>query len=210
MKERKVQWTVNQAAFEKLLDLLDSDRERAGEKYEKIRQRLADFFRWRGCATPYEYVDIAMDRVARKLGEGASVQGNPYLYFHGVAVNLLREHWRAPESRTESLDPESLAHLDLPGLSNTHFDAVEEWERTLECLDRCLRSLSSDSRGLLLQYHSGEARDRIENRRKLAANLQIPLNALRIRLFRVRQSLELCVTRCLGDGLKYSADSVIK
>ena len=40
----KKDWIVTPAAFEGLLQQLDPDRERAGERYEQIRQKLTKFF----------------------------------------------------------------------------------------------------------------------------------------------------------------------
>jgi hypothetical protein len=49
----KKDWVLTQDAFDKLLNWLDSDRERAGQKYETIRLRLIKIFTCRRCsATP--------------------------------------------------------------------------------------------------------------------------------------------------------------
>ena len=37
---RKKDWTLTKEAFERLLDSLDANRERAGEKYENVRRKL--------------------------------------------------------------------------------------------------------------------------------------------------------------------------
>jgi hypothetical protein len=42
-------WVLTSEALDRLLEQLDSDRDRAAEKYEQIRQRLIKLFRWRGC-----------------------------------------------------------------------------------------------------------------------------------------------------------------
>jgi len=39
-------------ALDALLALLDSDRDRAGEKYEEIRLRLTRYFEWAGAQAP--------------------------------------------------------------------------------------------------------------------------------------------------------------
>ena len=44
-------WDLNQEAFDELLAWLNPDRERAGRKYEDIRQRLIRIFMHRGCLT---------------------------------------------------------------------------------------------------------------------------------------------------------------
>ncbi|HZT35185.1 MAG TPA: hypothetical protein VFA15_04640, partial [Nitrososphaera sp.] len=69
------------------------------------------------------------------------------------------------------------------------------------CLDRCLKELSSKDRRLLLDYYSKDGREKIELRRRLAAELGISENALRIRLSRLRATLKGCIEACLKqDG----------
>src|SRR6266508_2223116 len=101
----KKEWVLTQEALDKLLAELDGERERAGQKYEEIRQKLMKFFKWRGCALPEEYTDRTIDRVARRILEGADLRvKDPYLYFHGVALNVLKEHWKEPERGLEAID----------------------------------------------------------------------------------------------------------
>src|SRR4051812_45168645 len=91
----KKDWTVTPEAFNKLLVWLDPDREAAGEKYEKIRQKLIKLFKWRNCTPEEDYADITINRVTRRVFESAPVDvSNPYLYFHGTALNVIREFWR--------------------------------------------------------------------------------------------------------------------
>jgi DNA-directed RNA polymerase specialized sigma24 family protein len=71
-------------------------------------------------------------------------------------------------------------------------------ERRLDCLERCLAELSPADRELIDQYYRGETRAKIENRRRLAEERGIPLNALRIRMLRIREKLEACVQRRLN------------
>ena len=67
-----------------------------------------------------------------------------------------------------------------------------------ECLSRCLQALSEESRALIIEYYDDERGKKIERRRRLAARLGIPLNALRIRAHRIRIGLEACVRECVG------------
>jgi len=72
-----------------------------------------------------------------------------------------------------------------------------EKERLLECLNQCLQKLSPESLHLITEYHQGEeASDKIR-RKKLAQALGIPLNALRIRAYRIRVEIEECVEKRL-------------
>src|SRR5262249_53512016 len=74
-----------------------------------------------------------------------------------------------------------------------------EKERWHECLTRCMQSLDSDHRELIVGYYTGEQRVKINNRRAMAARLGITMNALSIRACRIRDKLEGCVRKCAGD-----------
>lgn len=198
----KKDWVVTPAAFNRMLQQLDADRERAGEKYELVRQKLMNFFRWRNCQYPEEYVDQTIDRVARKLEEGAEITArDPYLYFHGIAINVLREHWKKVEKHEvkaiEDLGP-SQSPAEDPMERNREASEREDKELRLECLEGCVGKLPQPQLELVTQYHQDEGGAKIAKRNELAKQLNIPLNALRIRVFRIRGELETCVTRCVG------------
>jgi DNA-directed RNA polymerase specialized sigma24 family protein len=65
------------------------------------------------------------------------------------------------------------------------------------CLRECLRGVSEENRELIVEYYQDEGRARIDERKTLAANLGISLNALFSRAKRTRDKLEECVTRCV-------------
>lgn len=109
----KKDWTPTPEAFDKLLGWLDDDREIAGEKYEKIRQKLIKLFKWRNCTPEEDYADITINRVTRRVFEGANVSDEkPYLYFHGIALNVIREFWRG-QLKNKQEDFENIAPLEL-------------------------------------------------------------------------------------------------
>src|ERR1051325_8946816 len=152
-------WVLTGDAFERLLDQLDSDRERAGQKYETIRLKLTKFFEWRGCLPAEEYADKAMDRVARKIFEGEEIRASdPYTYFHGVARFIMMEHWREPENAAEALDtlPPSLEPAENPLRVREEADEQERLARRLEFMQHCLETLPPETRDLMLHYHQGE------------------------------------------------------
>jgi hypothetical protein len=60
-----------------------------------------------------------------------------------------------------------------------------------------LDKLEVENRKLMLGYYEGEGREKIENRLELARKLKIPLNALRIRVHRIKRTLEECIAECL-------------
>lgn len=195
----KKDWTVTPEAFNKLLEWLDPDRETAGEKYEKIRQKLIKLFKWRNCTPEEEYADITINRVTRRIFESAPVDvGNPYLYFHGTALNVIREFWRG-QLKHKSEDLEKLTPLELAAESpeqkiEQEFDEART-ERRYDCMRDCLRQLPSETREFIVTYHHGERKKDV--RKEMAEKLQLPLNVLRIRASRIRAGLEQCVVKCL-------------
>ena len=196
----KKDWVMTASAFNGMLEQLDPDAERAGERYEFIRQKLMKFFQWRGCPSPEDYTDRTIDRVARRLEEGAEVEGrDPYLFFHGTAINVLREHWKAAERHgVDALD--DLAPSKTPSEDPLEMRTQQEerldHEVKLECLNECVHSLPSEQIEMIQQYHQNDGGAKIEQRKKLAAQLNLPLNALRIRTYRIRQELETCIVNC--------------
>jgi DNA-directed RNA polymerase specialized sigma24 family protein len=185
-------WTLAQESFDRLLSLLDSDRDRAGLQYERLRQRLTKFFEWRGCAIPDEYVDKTLDRVAARIGDGTELR-DPYAYCHAVALNLLHEYRREPSSGWQSLSGDSERDVPAAPAPVPVWSSNPDAEQRLECLDHCLQTLPPDTRELLFKYHEQRGRAR----QQLADRLGVPVNALRIRMFRARVALEKCVVACL-------------
>jgi DNA-directed RNA polymerase specialized sigma24 family protein len=188
--------------FEKLLTLLDPDRERAGQEYEAIRSKLVKFFRWRGWPRPEELVDETIDRVCWRLAEGEVIRRpDPFLYFHGVAKNVLREAWQAREprnTRQATVGIGSCPSAADPARQLDDVDEAMELEARLSCLERCLEHLGATEQELIVRYYGGQGSELIERRRRMAEEMGIPLNALRIRAYRVRVRLAACVEAALG------------
>lgn len=185
MKKESV---LTQESFDLLLEWLDEDREQAGQKYERIRLRLIKIFTCRGCAEAEDQADETISRVSSKVQEiKATYQGDPALYFYGVANKLHLEYLRQPHRQPL---PTYLAA-----------ETPEDREAELECLDRCIGELSPASRDLVLRYYTQERRAKIEDRKRLADEIGIAVNALRIRAHRIRLTLQQCVSQCLESPL---------
>ena len=177
-------------SFDALLAQLAPDRERAGELYETIRHKLVRLFEWRGCASPEDLADETINRVARRLAEGIELRSSdPYGYFCGVAHLVYKEVLRRAAREHRALESG-----DWPAPVSLADD--EPSDERLDCLRRCLQQLPVDQRDLVLRYHQGE--NNIRNRQALADQMGIPMNALRIRVHRVRRKLESCVHGCLS------------
>ncbi len=172
----------------KLLAWLDPDSEKAGEKYEAIRQKLVKFFDWRGAHFPEDCADETLNRVTRKIDEGDAIQ-DVATYCHGVARLVFLETLKSPDNKRTDFE-------ELPPLAAAE-PTVEEADARQECFNRCLRELPVVSQQVLLQYYQDEKRSKINNRLSLAERLGIPLNALRNRVQRLRDKLEQCIHRCL-------------
>lgn len=192
--------TLTREAFDKLLASLDSNREVAAEKYERIRGRLANFFEYRGCAAPEDYADVTINCAAKKLSEGSSIYSNdPLSFFIGIARNILQEYWEQASKRAASL--EELADGEHPWEDPIESMQREEvhnrLERELACLEQCLEGVAHQNRDLIVSYYVGEKSQKISNRKRLAAELDIAPANLRLRAFRLREKLESCVSGCL-------------
>ncbi|HEX6900354.1 MAG TPA: RNA polymerase sigma factor [Thermoanaerobaculia bacterium] len=175
--------------FEALLKQLHPDREKAAERYEDIRRRLIRLFEWRRCASPEDLTDETINRAARRMAEGVELRSSePYGYFCGIAHLLYKEDLRRAirEQKVLEIGEWSPASLEVE---------EETSDRRLECLRRCLSLLPPDQRDLVLRYHQGE--NNIRNRKTLSEQMGIPMNALRIRVHRIRRKLEDCVQDCL-------------
>lgn len=175
-------WTLTKSAFDALLAWLDPDRERAAQKYEEIRRRLIKLFAYRGCGAPEDVADRTINRVCAKLEEiGPAYRGDPVPYFYAVAKRVFLEEAR----------PNSSVAV-LPQLAKAVDSRIED-----ECLDECLDRLSPEDQQLILDYYRDEKQAKIDHRKALAEVLGIELNALRIKVCRIRASLKECVFECL-------------
>lgn len=193
---------LDETAFGRLLDVLAPERDRAAQRYEEVRRRLIRFFEWRRCGDPVALTDEVIDRVARRLAEGERIQAaDPGGYFFGVARNVWHESLK--KARREQTVVAEAGRM-APGLTG---DLGGETEAALACLERCLGSLPLESRALVLQYYQDRGIRRIECRRRLAQTLAIEPGTLRIRMLRIRERLESCVTTCLArNGVTESGE----
>lgn len=166
--------------FEKLLRWLDPDRDKAAEKYEKIRFRLIRIFSARGCWEPEDLADKTTDIVISKIDWLIeNFVGDPALYFYGVGKNVLRDWIR--QQRPNPLPPPQ--------------PEPDELEEKCGYLDECLEKLSPTDRYIALRYHEGEKGEKIKIRKDLAAELKITQNALRIRVCHIHSRLRECIER---------------
>ncbi len=191
---RKKDWTLTKEAFERLLASLDANREHAGQKYEQLRRKLIEFFEARGSSTPADHADETINRVARKVEEGESVQ-DLNRYFYGVARLLFMETLRAREKEPMALD---LARVPAIAADDEEEERQrQQHEQRTRCFELCLTKLPAANRACIIEYYREEKSAKIEQRKRQAVKLNMSLNALRLRASRLRAELSDCINSCL-------------
>ena len=180
-------WVMTKQAFDKLLSAFSPDRDEAGRQYERTRVKLVRFFEWHSVGAADEHADEAFNRAARRLDQGQEIENLPG-YLYGVAKIICKEVIR--KHPPVSLD-------DAPDVEQQIAPEPVEPDARLECFDNCLEALSRERHDLIVEYYQMELRHKIIRRQRLAQRLGIPQNALRIRAYRIRMTLETCITKCL-------------
>jgi RNA polymerase sigma factor (sigma-70 family) len=182
-------WALTQDSFEMLLAWLAPEREMAGQKYETIRRRLIKIFYGRGLQDAEELADETINRVARKVNEIAEhYQGDPALYFYGIAQKIhLEARRKKPEMSTNS----------EPIYQPVFDEHSDECLSRRNCLNKCLVKLPNEERSIVVQYYDSKDQTNINHRNHLAQKLGLTPNTLRVRAFRIRHRLQKCVQDCL-------------
>jgi hypothetical protein len=133
------------------------------------------------------WLDEDRDRAGKKYEEIrlqliTTYVGDPALYFYGVAKMIYLEYVRSkpaplPDSLPQSGKDSELMH---------------------ECLEQCIDKLSPTNRELILAYY-GQGQANEAERGKMAARMGLELNALWVRVHRIREKLRGCVIECLNN-----------
>lgn len=175
---------ITQESFARFLEWLSPDSERAGEEYERLRFRLFRFFSLRHCNHADELADETINRVILKCSAEQIENGLAYCY--GVAKNVYRESLRRERP-----------HVDMDEV-DIAVSAPQQESFSSECLDKCLETLSSDCRNLLIEYFSDTGQKKIELHQRISKSLKMTQTALRMRIMRCKKNLRICVQECMG------------
>jgi RNA polymerase sigma factor (sigma-70 family) len=171
---------VTAERFQQFLHWLSPDPERAALRYNEIHAALRQTLAYRGCTEPQHWVDVAFDRVIRKIQSVApGYEGDPVLYLRAVARKVFLEYTRSRRRFPQGPAVE-------PRAAEPREPAEERWERRLQCLERCLEELAPEERELILLYYQGERSGKIARRRQLASDASLSRDALRKRSQRIR------------------------
>lgn len=180
---------IGQEQFEKLLNWLSPERELSGDKYESIRLRLIKFFTLRGASSPDELADATIDIVTEKIDSIVeNYEGEPVLYFHGVAKNILLKYKKTPQ-------------IELPQHLTYQNDGEEDYiSERHSCLENCLQKLKTDDRELITAYYQETKGEKIKLRKSLADKKGVSAKNLRVHVHRLREILEKCIRQCIGNN----------
>ena len=179
--------------FQEILAWLNPDREVAATMYVQLRHDLAKIFTFRGCTDPEGLTDEVFDRVAKKVLEVRPTYiGDPRLYFRAVANNLVKEDQKRARNQVSLEEPE----LREPATTESDEDDAEDME---ECLRSCLQKLNAENRNLIVNYYAKEKQAKIDHRSELAQQFGISVETLRVKVYRIRVSLQGCIERCLDS-----------
>lgn len=182
--------------FNTLLDWLSEDREKAGTEYVKIRDGLIRFFRFRGCSDTQTLADDTLDRVAKRIhtfDESNDVKKSTIIY--GFANKIALEHLRKKKKEREKLETSEFKKEFFKKADG------EENEVRLDCMNVCLLELSDEERAIFTGYYGQEGVKNSVARRKLAERLNCGMNALHVRVFRIRKVLMECIEKCVKKNL---------
>lgn len=177
---------ITREEFDRFLAWLDPDPEQAGEEYEQLRYRLRLYLAQRHCNSADELVDETINRVILKIH--TTQIDNKTSYFYGVIRNVYQEWLR--RQRT---------YVDIDDVVIPAKTTEEEPEISSECLDKCLEKLPPDTQTLLLTYFSATKLAKIKLRRNMSENLNTTPTSVRMRVFRGKRILKVCVEECMGQ-----------
>jgi len=184
---------ISGTAFTRLLRWLDEGSDSQGERYLEIRRRLVAYFDRRNRPAPDVLADETLDRVSRTLEESGRIKVTPPArYCYVVARFVLLEDIRKSRRDVPYDETRSGIHHTRTVVTTTDDSA----DQSLDCLNQCLDRLKPEDRYLIVEYYRDAKRQRIDRRRDLARQLGISMNALGIRAWRLRASLERCVAVC--------------
>jgi len=190
MTQRKSRRQLTPEAFGRFLEWLSGDNLTAVEAYQSLRRRLIRYFGQKACADPEDLFDETVDIMMEKIEQGGERIVNPIAYCFGIARNVWLQDVR--KRRSVSMDGDFASpEPQEPSTS----------EQELACLAHCVKQLPQSDRVVITRYHRSQGSEKIETRKVLAAGLG-GMNALRIKVCRIRKELRTCVVDCVNRSAR--------
>lgn len=172
--------------FEKLLLWIDKDCAEAPRKLLLIQSRVTRIFISRGCVDAEMLTDEVTNRIAVRIDNVKENFPDPQRCFSGFLDKVHREYIR------DQVNQGTVRPPPPPRPS-------EVLEQEDECLKKCLGVLPPRERNIVVRYFGGEGAQRREERKKLAIELGLTANALRIQAHRLRLKTLKCLRACLDE-----------
>jgi len=189
----RIRWALTRRAFDGLLHALDPDKGLAAQRYEWLRRRLILFFLARGVLDAEARADETLDRVSRRIDEGAEVR-DLGRFAYGVARLVCSESLRRDRRQRAAVRRTARPAVAAPAEDPAPVPQV--------CVRRCMALLREEERALIVRYYDGQGAALATERRALADSLGLSPAALRLRMHRIRRALEPCVRRCMESGAR--------
>lgn len=166
-----------QTDYDKLSKILEPASPSLEAGFQLCRRKLIKFFSWRRCDDPANLADETIFRVLKNVNQGQVISPeNPYRYVYAIALNVYRENRRRIEKHPSvSFEEESML---APAPNRDH-----------GCHEFCMEQLSNEKLELLNQYY-------LLNRDELTQQRKLTVNALRLRIHRIKQELRNCHEEC--------------
>lgn len=171
----------DQTVFDKLFQLLEPDVQFVGRRFDRCRLKLFRFFVWRRCEDPDSLADETISRLLVKVKAGHEISAeNPYSYVYAIANNVFKEYLRARKKVLGQIDIEAFREVAPPVLA-------------ADCKKECLAELSEENLELLEHYYLDD-----DDPNDIALEKGLTLNALRLKVFRLKLGLRRCWENCLN------------
>lgn len=166
--------------FNNLLTYLcPEDPDEAGRRYERLRQKLTGFFRFRGVADPTAAADEALDRAASRIADATDVPDVETICLRIARLMMVEDSRHNTKESTAFLQ-----FLEQRESANAQIDRF-----TL--MKTCFEKLAQDDRELLDWYCvAPPGLARVKYHVDLAQRLDITVPALRVHVTRLRQGLD--------------------
>ena len=191
MARRKKALMSNEQSFRRLLNFLDPDEQKAGVRYERLRERIIRYCERRRCWEPDLVADRTFVRVEelldRRPPDDPPIGGEGFII--EVSKHVLSEWWQ--QARRDQFVPV--------------LDEISDDERGLDwqIYELSKRRLPDSDQTLFDEYHQqvskGEGKLN-DIRAGIAASHGITIGALRVRIHAIKGTLKTycrCCAKCL-------------
>jgi DNA-directed RNA polymerase specialized sigma24 family protein len=172
--------SFDQTCFGKLFRLLEPDGQTIEARFWRCRLKLVKFFAWRHCDDPDNLADETIARLLKNVHAGQELSDdNPYSYVYAIATNVFQEYLRAKKKGRVLLDLDAVPEIAISVVVD-------------DCKRHCLEQLSDAERELLAHYYLED-----DDRNNIALEHSQSLNALRLRVHRIKHRLRCCWEDCV-------------